>query len=40
MFEFPSMDAIRAFWHSPDYVPIKTLREGIATINVWAFPGV
>ena len=40
MFEFPSMDAIRAFWNSPDYVPIKKLREGIATINVWAFPGV
>jgi uncharacterized protein (DUF1330 family) len=40
MFEFPSMDAIHAFWDSPDYVPIKKLREGIATINVWAFPGV
>jgi uncharacterized protein (DUF1330 family) len=40
MFEFPSMEAIRAFWNSPDYVPIKKLREGIATINVWAFPGV
>ena len=34
------MDAIHAFWNSPDYVPIKKLREGIATINVWAFPGV
>ena len=34
MFELPSMDAIRAFWHSPDYVPIKKMREGIATINV------
>jgi uncharacterized protein (DUF1330 family) len=39
-FEFPDMDAIRAFWDSPDYVPIKKLREGIATLNVWAFPGV
>ena len=39
MFEFPSMEAIHAFWDSPDYVPIKKLREGIATINVWAFPG-
>jgi uncharacterized protein (DUF1330 family) len=39
LFEFPSMDAIHAFWNSPDYVPIKKLREGIATINVWAFPG-
>ncbi|QPF92436.1 DUF1330 domain-containing protein [Bradyrhizobium commune] len=40
MFEFPSMEAIHAFWDSPDYVPIKKLREGAATINVWAFPGV
>jgi len=40
MFEFPTMEAIHAFWNSPDYVPIKKLREGVATINVWAFPGV
>jgi len=39
MFEFPSMEAIHAFWDSPDYPPIKKLREGAATINVWAFPG-
>jgi uncharacterized protein (DUF1330 family) len=37
MFEFPSMEAIRRFWGSPDYVPIKKLREGAATINIWAF---
>jgi uncharacterized protein (DUF1330 family) len=40
MFEFPSMEAIRAFWNSPEYVPVKKRREGIATLNVWAFPGV
>jgi uncharacterized protein (DUF1330 family) len=40
MFEFPSMEAIHAFWNSPDYVPVKKLREGIATLNIWAFPGV
>jgi uncharacterized protein (DUF1330 family) len=40
MFEFPTMDAIHAFWNSPDYVPIKKLRDGIATLNVWAFAGV
>jgi uncharacterized protein (DUF1330 family) len=34
MFEFPSMEAIHAFWNSPDYAPIKKLREGIATISV------
>jgi uncharacterized protein (DUF1330 family) len=39
MYEFPDMEAIHAFWNSPDYVPIKKLREGIATINVWAFAG-
>jgi uncharacterized protein (DUF1330 family) len=40
MFEFPTMEAIHAFWNSPDYVPIKKLREGAATLDVWAFPGV
>ena len=34
MFEFPTMEAIHAFWNSPDYVPIKKLREGIATLSV------
>ena len=39
MYEFPNMEAIKAFWNSPDYVPIKKLREGIATLNIWAFAG-
>ncbi len=39
MFEFPSMDAINTWWNSPEYVPVKKLREGIATLNAWAFPG-
>ena len=39
MFEFPNMETIHAFENSPDYVPIKKLREGIATLNVWAFAG-
>jgi uncharacterized protein (DUF1330 family) len=38
MFEFPSMEAIHEFWNSPDYIPIKKLREGIARLNIWAFP--
>lgn len=38
MFEFPSMAAIRAFWNSPDYVPVKELRRGAAILNVWAVP--
>jgi uncharacterized protein (DUF1330 family) len=39
MFEFPDMAAIHAFWDAPDYGPIKKLRDGIATLNIWAFPG-
>ena len=38
MFEFPDIEAIHAFWNSPDYIPIKMLREGIATLDIWAFP--
>ncbi len=39
MFEFPTMEAIHAFWDSPDYPPIKKLREGVAVLNAWAFAG-
>jgi uncharacterized protein (DUF1330 family) len=39
MFEFPDMEAIHAFWNSPEYTPLKKLREGAATLNVWAFSG-
>ena len=38
--EFPSMDAIRAFWNSSEYAPVKALRQGVATLNVWAVPGI
>ena len=40
MFEFPSMDAVHAFWNSPDYVPIKKLRERAAVLDIWAVEGV
>ena len=40
VFEFPSMEAIDAFWNSPEYVPVKALRQGVATLNVWAVPGI
>jgi len=40
MFEFPSMEAIRAFWNSPEYGPVKELRRDAAILNVWAVPGV
>jgi uncharacterized protein (DUF1330 family) len=34
MFEFPDMEAIRAFWISPEYIPVKMMREGIATLDL------
>jgi uncharacterized protein (DUF1330 family) len=40
VFEFPSMEAIHAFWNSPEYVPVKMLRKGAATVNIWAVPGM
>ena len=39
-FEFPWLEAVHAFWDSPDYVPVKKLREGVAILNIWAVPGV
>ena len=40
LFEFPSMDAIRRFWNSPEYAKVKPLRENAAEIDVWAVAGV
>src|SRR5664279_1414012 len=40
VFEFPSIEAIHAFWNSPEYIPVKQLREGAATLNVWAVAGI
>ena len=39
LFEFPSMDAIHSFWNSSEYVPVKEIRRGAATLDVWAVPG-
>ena len=38
VFEFPSMDAIHAFWDSPQYLEVKALRRGAAEIDAWAVP--
>lgn len=38
VFEFPSMDALHAFWQSPEYAGIRPLREGAARVEVWAVP--
>ena len=40
LFEFPSMDAIRSFWTSPEYVVVKKLREDAARLNIWAVPSI
>lgn len=39
IFEFPSMERIREFFHSPEYAPVKKLREHSAILDVWAVPG-
>ena len=39
VFAFPSMEAIRTFWHSPAYVPVRELRRGAAEMEAWAVPG-
>jgi uncharacterized protein (DUF1330 family) len=36
--EFPSVDAIRAFYYSKEYSDAKKLREGAAIVNLWAVP--
>ena len=33
--EWPSMEAAKAFWDSPDYQELKSLREGAAEIDVY-----
>ena len=40
VFEFPSMAAIHAFWNSPEYVPVKKIRQGAAALDVWAVEGI
>ncbi len=32
--EWPSLDAARTFWHSPEYAEVKKLRDGIADCQV------
>ena len=33
--EWPSMDAARAFWNSPEYAELKKLREGAGDCQVY-----
>lgn len=32
--EWPSMDAARTFWNSPEYAEVRKLREGVAECQV------
>jgi uncharacterized protein (DUF1330 family) len=38
--EFPSIEAIHAFWNSAEYASIKDLRLGAADLDMWAVEGV
>lgn len=37
--EWPTREAAKAFWNSPEYAQIKTLREGIADAQVLLMDG-
>lgn len=36
--EFPTLEALHAFWRSPEYAGVRRLREGAAQVDVWALP--
>ena len=40
LFEFPSTEAIKRFWNSPEYAKVKPLRQDAAEVDAWAVPGV
>lgn len=40
MFEFPSLEAIHAFWASPEYVPVREIRRDAAVMDIWAVEGI
>lgn len=37
--KWPSKEAARAFWDSEDYARVKTLREGLADVQVFLIEG-
>lgn len=39
LIEFPSPEAVRAFWTSPAYAEVKRLREGAAIFNARLLTG-
>ncbi len=38
--EFATQDALKAFWESPEYSPMRALRESCATSNIIAVTGL
>ena len=38
--EFPSMQAARDWWNSPEYAPVKSMRHAAATSNLMIFEGL
>jgi uncharacterized protein (DUF1330 family) len=38
--EFPTMDALQAFYHSPEYAPMRALRQSASTGSVVVAGGV
>jgi len=38
--EFPNMDALKAFWESPEYRPLRAMRERCASSSIAAISGV
>ncbi|MGB3472591.1 MAG: DUF1330 domain-containing protein [Erythrobacter sp.] len=37
--KWPSKDAAKAFWNSPEYAEVKKLREGLADVQVLLMEG-
>ena len=37
--EFPDIQALRAFWDSPEYTEVRALREG-CSVTAWAIPTI
>lgn len=38
--EFPTMAALKAFWASPEYQPLRAIRERAARSNLVSFEGL
>jgi uncharacterized protein (DUF1330 family) len=38
--EFPSLAAVKAFWDSPDYQPVRAIRERCAKSNLVVVEGL